>query len=87
MVLIALLANSGLSSLLNEDQYITSVLDDKPTTTIPRPKQRQVRLTKPEIDELVKARATGTTINALAAQFGIHRTTVMDHLKRRQVSL
>ena len=47
------------------------------------PRQLQHRLKPDEIDQLVEARKAGATIKELAAKFEIHRTTVMEHLKRR----
>ena len=51
------------------------------------PRQRQIRLTESQIDDLVRDRALGCTINHLADVYGIHRTTVMGHLKRRRGSV
>lgn len=48
--------------------------------------QVQNRLSEAEIERLVSARSTGHTISDLAAEFAIHRTTVMAHLKRTKPS-
>jgi predicted ArsR family transcriptional regulator len=56
---------------------------DHPTI---KPRQVQNRLGPYEIDELVQAREAGATIRELAAQFRIHRTTVMKHLQRQDGS-
>jgi DNA-binding MurR/RpiR family transcriptional regulator len=53
-----------------------------PTVRIRTVKQRQVSLSDKRILELIEARFSGLTINQLAAEFGIHRTTVMRHLQR-----
>ena len=45
----------------------------------------QQRLTDTEIDDLVAQYETGSTIDTLAHEFGVHRTTVMEHLKRRGI--
>jgi len=45
----------------------------------------QRRLTDTEIDDLVARYEAGSTIEILASKFGVHRTTVMDHLRRRAV--
>lgn len=45
----------------------------------------QRRLTDIDIDALVAQYQVGSTIDALAHEFSVHRTTVMDHLKRRAV--
>lgn len=42
----------------------------------------QRRLSRADIDELVVAYQAGATISQLAADFGIHRTTVAAHLDR-----
>lgn len=47
--------------------------------------RRPQPLTSDEVDELVEAFTTGTTINELALRLGVHRTTVMGHLRRRRV--
>ena len=44
--------------------------------------QQQRRLTPVEVDKLVQERVDGQTIATLARQFGVHRTTVMAHLRR-----
>jgi len=48
-----------------------------------RSAQRQVRLSNVDIRRLVDDRHSGLTIVALAARYGIHRTTVMEHLRRQ----
>ena len=39
------------------------------------------------MDELVAAYQTGDSVEELAEHFGVHRTTVIAHLGRRQVQL
>jgi hypothetical protein len=45
--------------------------------------QVQHRLGPDEVQEPHKRREAGLTIRQLAEEFGIHRTTVVHHLKRR----
>lgn len=45
----------------------------------------QRRLIDTEIDDLVARYQNGSTIDVLAREFDLHRTTVMDHLDRRGV--
>ena len=45
----------------------------------------QRRLSEHDIDDLVSAYLEGSTVDLLAAQLGVHRTTIMDHLERRGV--
>ena len=45
----------------------------------------QRRLSPSDIDELVNAYRGGATISQLAAEFGVHRTTVAGHLDRHGV--
>ena len=45
----------------------------------------QRRLAEANIDHLVEDYVGGLSINALARRFGIHRTTVMNHLESRAV--
>jgi len=47
--------------------------------------QRQVRLDEAEIVKLVDDYRTGLTIMELSRRYIIHRTTVMDHLRRKGV--
>lgn len=68
-----------------------AILDEQPTDAAVEyndrcaPKlRRQVRLHEAEVERLVDRRAEGSTIMELANEFGIHRTTVMSHLKRNR---
>jgi IS30 family transposase len=45
----------------------------------------QRRLTDTEIDALVDAYRDGATIEEVGERFGMHRSTVIDHLQRRGV--
>ena len=47
--------------------------------------QRQRRLTRSEVDNLVDLYATGINVRQLAAAFGINRDTALQHLQRRSV--
>ena len=47
--------------------------------------QRQVRLPDAAVSQLARDYSAGATVTELAKQFGIHRTTVMDHLRRQGV--
>lgn len=47
--------------------------------------QRQVRLSEVDIIKLVDDYRSGLTVIELSRRYGIHRTTVMDHLRRRGV--
>ena len=47
--------------------------------------QRQRRLTRSEVDNLVDLYATGISVRQLAAAFGINRGTALRHLQRRDV--
>lgn len=49
--------------------------------------QVQHRLKPEEIDELVYAYQAGELIEDLAARFSIHRTTVIEHVKRNGLKL
>lgn len=61
----------------------------QPTRSPNRPGRHEVqlqhRLDEHEVDELATAYCDGATIEQLAAQFCIHRTTVMSHLDRREM--
>lgn len=43
------------------------------------------RLSDDEAAQLVQAYRSGATVNQLAEHWGIHRTTVLEHLKRQDV--
>jgi uncharacterized protein (DUF433 family) len=45
----------------------------------------QRRLSEATVDDLVRGYTAGSSIDSLALQFGVHRTTIMDHLERRGV--
>ncbi len=47
-----------------------------------QPAQSHRRLRTAEVDDLRRRYADGETINDLAEEFRIHRTTVMEHLER-----
>ena len=47
--------------------------------------QRQRRLTRSEVDNLVDLYATGINVHQLAAAFGINRDIALRHLQRRGV--
>jgi DNA-directed RNA polymerase specialized sigma24 family protein len=47
--------------------------------------QRQRRLDPAEVRALVDAYVAGATVPELVDRFGIHRTTVLDHLKRNDI--
>ena len=51
---------------------------------IPTRRRGPRRLRASEVDEMVAAYVFGDTVNDLAQRFGVHRTTVMAHLKRRE---
>ena len=61
--------------------------EDLPDETLPAAAAcKTARQLKPgELDELVKAYEAGATVFQLATRFGIHRTTVGQHLKARGV--
>lgn len=59
-------------------------LDASPQKAI-HPGRRPNPLSAGQVDQLVEAFVAGTTVRELAECFGIHRSTVLDHLKRRQV--
>jgi hypothetical protein len=52
-----------------------------PTTAPPR-RRRQRRLSVAQVRNLVHAYETGVSINRLAADFEVHRSTVLDHVHR-----
>ena len=63
---------------------LSAELAPPPSVTM-RPMHRQNRLKPPEIEGLVAMYESGVSVNELASQVKIHRTTVMTHLRRRKV--
>lgn len=59
--------------------------EESPGQARPAARQRQVRLTIEQIDQLVEAYQAGASWPELSLQFGIGRTTVWGHLRRRGV--
>lgn len=45
----------------------------------------QRRLSEYDVDEFISAYLDGSSIDSLAAQRGVHRTTIIDHLDRRGI--
>ena len=64
------------------DQRVRSDLVDL-KGRLSNPPQR--RLSPTDLDDLLEAYKAGATINQLAVEFGIHRTTVAGHLDRHGV--
>lgn len=81
MEVLALLANQRFSADLEH-----RVPEDTDSETLDAARQRQVRLSPARVDELALAYQRGATVRELVEQFGVHRTTVLDHLKRRGVA-
>lgn len=50
-------------------------------------RQHQTRLDTEQIDQLVSRYLEGATVYELAAEFGCHRATVSDHVKRSGVPM
>jgi uncharacterized protein (DUF433 family) len=78
---LALLANPNLAVELGGQ---TS--EDTDPEPIEVARQHQVRLSPARVDELALAYQRGATVQELVEQFGVHRTTVLNHLKRRDVA-
>ena len=62
---------------------MSPLIDDR--SMINRIRQRQKRLNKDEITQLIAGYQAGSTTYELAAQFECHRNTVSRHLKRHGV--
>lgn len=48
-------------------------------------RQKQVRLTVEQVDDLIAAYEAGSSCHDLATQFGVNESTVFAHLRRRRV--
>lgn len=74
-----------LLKMLRDLQKLT---DDGPKAGIRPPgrkRQIQNRLTQGVVDAIVSDYEDGLSVNDVADKYDIHRTTVMNHLKRRKV--
>jgi len=59
---------------------------DRPShRPVPSLPQKQTRLTREQVSELILLHARGVPIDKLASVFDVHRTTVMTHLDRAGV--
>ena len=81
----------GANSNRNNVTRLLSILagegrDCPPARTTRSPRQKQRRLTSEEIERVVERYQAGESANLLAAELGVHRTTIVGHLKRRGVS-
>lgn len=88
------LADQGWSGPARHPGAVVGAVEGRhlgPTARSPEQRGRlsnpvQRRLSSAEVDELVTQHASGVTINELARNFNIHRTTVMNHLDDRNVT-
>ncbi len=69
-------------SQFNHLREVSDTSNESTAVQVRSRRQSQKRLSATQVDELVSARKAGATINELAEQFGIHRTTVMSRLKK-----
>ena len=81
----------GANSNRNNVTRLLSILagegrDCPPARTTRLSRQKQRRLTSEEIDGVVERYRAGESANLLARELGVHRTTIVGHLKRRGVS-
>jgi hypothetical protein len=74
-----------LSNPPNESPRAGPVMPLSATIEQSRSSRVQKRLRIAEVDELVAAYRAGGRVDALAARFDVHRTTVIAHLRRRHI--
>jgi len=80
---LALLAKHELRAVL--EQVVGRASEDEHVPTARRPRQQQRRLAPEQIDEVVARYIDGESIDCLAREYRINRTTVISHLERRGV--
>ncbi len=80
---LALLAKHELRAAL--EQMVGRTAEDDHVPVVQRPRQHQNRLAVDQIDEVVTRYVDGASIDALAREYGINRTTVIGHLERNGV--
>lgn len=83
MEVLALLAKQELRAAL--EQMVGRATEDEHVPTVPRFRQQQRRLAADQVGKLVARYIDGESIDALAREYGINRTTVISHLERRGV--
>lgn len=70
-------------SLIRRDQVVHPHREPSgANVTSSPPRRRQRRLPDDQVRSLIEAYKKGAAINELAADFGVHRATVLDHLNR-----
>ena len=70
-------------SLTRRDQVVDSHREPaEAKVTLSSPRRRQRRLSGDQVHSLTEAYEAGAAVNQLAAEFGVHRSTVLDHLNR-----
>lgn len=80
---LALLAKQELRAAL--EQMVGRATEDEHVPVVQRPRQQQRRLAADQIDEVVARYADGASIDALAREYEINRTTVISHLERNGI--
>lgn len=83
MGVLALLAKHELRAAL--EQMVGRATEDEHVPTVHRPRQQQRRLGPDQVDEVVARYMDGESIDALARDYGINRTTVISHLERNGI--
>lgn len=80
---LALLAKHEMRSVL--EQIIGRPDDDQHVPAKQQPRQKQLRLTPDQVADLLGRYTDGTSVLALAKEYGVHRTTVMAILERESI--
>jgi transposase-like protein len=80
---LALLAKHELRTAL--EQMVGGATEDEHVQVTTRPRQQQRRLAADRVDEVVARYIDGESIDGLAREYGINRTTVIGHLERHGV--
>jgi hypothetical protein len=73
------------SNLCDQGERIQDLLEmtpEGPRLPLPQTRQVHVRLLGPQLDLLVQTYRDGSTVYELATEFGVHRNTVSEILKR-----
>lgn len=83
MEVLALLAKHELLAAL--EQMVGRATEDEHVLAVHRPRQQQRRLAADQIDALVARYIDGESIDGLAREYEINRTTVISHLERNGV--
>ena len=64
-----------------------TVISDEGDTVVRQTRQVQKHLSEEEVAQIIRAYQSGTSTNELARQYGCHRHTICDHLRKHGIEV